>query len=120
MVAASTAKRRYLRQLLLSEIGESGQARLVAERFKAGATCDPGAYTVTADYLRRAGCDEDEVRGTPITGPTRDEVIRFAGSEALVPHAAAILGAMSAVARIKEATGAGRLVNKAVPPLSRS
>ncbi|MEM7136857.1 MAG: hypothetical protein AAF500_09785 [Myxococcota bacterium] len=118
MAGAGTAKRRYLRQLLLAEIGEAGQERLVAERFKAGASCDPRAYVVAADYLQRAGCGEDAARGAPITSPTRDEVIRFAGCDALVPHAAAILGAMSAVARIKRATGAGNLGTKEVPPLS--
>ncbi len=100
----ATARRRYARQLLLGEIGESGQQRLLDARFCAGADSDADAYAVAADYLERAGCAADP-RGDVLRVPSRSQVMRFAGSPALAEPAAMILGAFSAVEHLKEVLG---------------
>ena len=60
---------------------------------------------MAAEYLRRAGCAEDE-SGSEVRVPdTLDAVIRFAGSPALREPAAMVLGAFSAVEHLKEVLG---------------
>jgi hypothetical protein len=100
----AAARRRYARQLLLGEIGESGQERLLEARFRRAADGDAEAYAVAAEYLRRAGCVEDE-SGSEVRVPDTDAVIRFAGSPALREPAAMVLGAFSAVEHLKEVLG---------------
>ena len=55
----AAARRRYARQLLLGEIGEAGQERLVLAKFCFEPGSDADAFAVAAEYLRRAGCTED-------------------------------------------------------------
>jgi hypothetical protein len=100
----AAARRRYARQLLLGEIGEAGQKRLLAARFRQGADADSGAYAVAADYLERAGCSRDDT-GAELRVPRSSDVMRFAGSMALREPAAAIMGAFAAVEHIKEVLG---------------
>ena len=100
----ATARRRYARQLLLAEIGEAGQERLLDSRFGSGAGGDADAYAVAADYLERAGCEAD-LRAPALRVPNRSSLIRFAGSSALLEPAALILGAFSAVEHLKEVLG---------------
>ena len=94
----ATARRRYARQLLLGEIGEAGQQRLLDARFRSGAGGDADAYAVAADYLAGAS-------GAVLHVPSTSRLMRFAGSPALAEPAAAILGAFSAVEHLKEVLG---------------
>lgn len=100
----AAARRRYARQLLLGEIGEAGQKRLLASRFCQGADGDAGAYAAAAEYLERAGCSHDDA-GVELRVPNAGAVTRFAGSPALREPAAAIMGAFAAVEHIKEVLG---------------
>ncbi len=100
----AAARRRYARQLLLGEIGESGQERLLEAGFRRGANGDAGAYAVAAEYLERAGCSEDD-SGAELRVPDASAVMRFAGSPALREPAAAVMGAFSAVEHLKEVLG---------------
>jgi hypothetical protein len=100
----AAARRRYARQLLLGEIGESGQERLLEAGFRRGADGDGDAYAVAANYLERAGCPRDD-RGTDVVVPTTSSVIRFAGSPALREPAAAVMGAFAAVEHLKGVLG---------------
>lgn len=100
----ATARRRYARQLLLGEIGDAGQQRLLESRFRREAGGDADAYAVAADYLERAGCATDP-SGEVLRVPSACELLQFAGSPALAEPAAAILGAFSAVEHLKKVLG---------------
>jgi hypothetical protein len=100
----ATARRRYARQLLLGEIGDAGQQRLLDSRFRRAAGGDADAYAVAADYLERAGCATDP-SGAVLRVPSTSALLRFAGSPALAEPAAAILGAFSAVEHLKKVLG---------------
>jgi len=100
----ATARRRYARQLLLGEIGEAGQERLLDARFRREAGGDADAYAVAADYLERAGSAADP-SGAVLRVPSTSALRRFAGAPALEESAAAILGAFSAVEHLKEVLG---------------
>jgi hypothetical protein len=100
----AAARRRYARQLLLGEVGEAGQERLLASGFRGAADGEADAFAVAADYLERAGCSRDS-EGTEVRVPPASEVMRFAGSAALREPAALVLGAYSAVEYLKEVLG---------------
>jgi len=100
----AAARRRYARHLLLGEIGESGQERLLEAGFRRGADGDGDAYAVAADYLERAGCSRDH-HGIDVLLPTASAVLRFAGSPRLQEPAAAIMGAFAAVEHLKGVLG---------------
>ena len=101
MSLSAAAKDRYQRQLLLVEIGEEGQARLLHTRFTEGQGSEPRAYATAAEYLRRAGCTEAP-EGIPVPVPSRDAVEAFAGGNPRYREAASlILGALSAVEFLK-------------------
>jgi len=100
----AAARRRYARQLLLGEIGEAGQERLLEAGFHRGADGDADATAVAAEYLERAGCCADRT-GAELRVPDASAVMRFAGSPALREPAAVIIGAFSAVEHLKEVLG---------------
>jgi hypothetical protein len=100
----AAARRRYARQLLLGEIGEVGQERLLDAAFTSGAGADPGAFAVAADYLRRAGAAE-AARGREVRVPDEAAVMRFAGALSLREPAAAVIGAFCAVEHLKATLG---------------
>lgn len=100
----AAVRRRYARQLLLGEIGEAGQERLLDARFRRGSASDANAFAVAADYLRRAGCSERET-GDEVQVPDEAAVEQFAGSLHLVDPAAAIIGAFCAVEHLKATLG---------------
>ena len=100
----ATARRRYARQLLIGEIGEAGQLRLLDAGFRHGADGDVDATAVAAEYLERAGCSGDEA-GAELRVPNASAVLRFAGSLALREPAAVIIGAFSAVEHLKKVLG---------------
>jgi hypothetical protein len=100
-------RRRYARQLLLSEIGEPGQERLLAARFRPSPGCDAKAYAVAADYLQRAGASFDPA-GQGLRVAEADAVARLAGDPGLHEPAAVIAGAFAATEHLKEVLGIGR------------
>ncbi len=104
MSLGAAARRRYARQLLLGEIGEAGQERLLDAEFAAGAVSDVSAFAAAADYLRRAGCSQADT-GDEVSVPDGAAVARFAGEPSLMEPAAAIIGAFSAVEHLKAALG---------------
>ncbi len=102
MSLSPAAKQRYARQTLLREIGEEGQARLLCARFGRDESSDIQAYATAADYLRRAGCEEDP-SAEPLPVPSEQAIDAFAGGEPLYREAAStILGALSAVEFLKD------------------
>jgi hypothetical protein len=101
---SAAARRRYGRHLLLGEIGESGQERLMKAGFRLGPGRDADAYAVAAEYLERAGCLRKD-DGQEVRIADRAAVLRFAGSPALRETAAAVAGAFAAVEHLKEVLG---------------
>jgi hypothetical protein len=102
----AAARRRYARQLLLGEIDEAGQARLLEARFHPAEGADADAFAAAADYLERAGCAVAE-DGAPVVVPDEQAVLELAGNPSLRAPAAALIGAFSAVEHLKEALGMG-------------
>ena len=100
----AAARRRYARQLLLGEIGETGQKRLLESGFRRRADGDGDAYAVAADYLERAGCPRDE-NGVEVRVPPASSVMRFASAPGLQEPAVAVMGAFAAVEHLKEVLG---------------
>lgn len=101
-------RRRYARQVLLTEIGVAGQARLLQSAVASpmGEDADPRAVEVALDYLRRAGVGVDD-RGVPIALPGSEALRALAGRPELYEAAAALSGAFAAVEAIKRTLGAG-------------
>ena len=102
----AAARRRYARQLLLGEIDEGGQARLLEARFRRPPDCDSDAFGAAADYLERAGCSLTD-DGDPLVVADVASVLQFAGSPSLRAPAAAVMGAFAAVEHIKGTLGLG-------------
>jgi len=105
---------RYARHLLLPQLGEAGQARLLATRLRAQSAADLGVLEVARTYLVRSGVTlvdapragaQDDTQELPL--PTESEVARVAGRPALTEAARALLGALAAVDAIRTATGLG-------------
>lgn len=95
-VPAIADAQRYLRQILLAEVGKEGQATLCAAKWAPDVTSSPEARAVTAMYLERAGV---QVSGKPCR-PTAN-ARPMAGAEA------ALEGAFEAVEFIKAQLGVG-------------
>lgn len=104
MTLDAAARSRFTRQLLVGEIGESGQERLLEARFRPAEGCDADAYAVAADYLERAGCSFDP-NGEEVRVAAAEDVARLAGTPALHEAAARVAGAFAAVEHLKEILG---------------
>ena len=102
----AATRRRYARQLLLGEVGEAGQERLLAARFRRDDASDQEASLVAAEYLERAGCTVGAA-GDTLDVPDESTVMRFAGKASLAGPAAAIVGAFCAVEAMKRTLGCG-------------
>lgn len=104
------ARTLYGRQVLLPEIGNEGQAKLLDARVVLEGGPSQGA-AVCKDYLQRAGIQvvsqaDDAV---PVSLPAAPQVEKLSGGDpALCVAAEALVGAFVAVETIKAATGAGR------------
>jgi hypothetical protein len=121
---------RYARHLLLTQLGEAGQERLLAAQVRADGDADPGALEVARCYLSRAGVsvcsfeaeqtgriDDEPARAEandkpapdraewPLHVATADEVDAMAGVPALHEAARALAGALSAVGALLSALG---------------
>jgi hypothetical protein len=103
-------RRRYARQLLLREIGESGQVRLLSARARLLNEADPRAAAVAADYLERAGLAL-EVESSPnaivVDVGSPAAITRLSGRPELEPAASALCGAFAAVEAVKVTLGVG-------------
>ncbi len=106
MSLTARERTRYARHLLLPEVGLSGQARLLSAQVELAGDGHPVAAAFARTYLERAGL---KVQGEPSAAslqiPVADAstVARLAGHRAaLLPAAAALSGALSAVEAIKE------------------
>ena len=106
MTLDAAARRRYARQLLLGEIDEAGQQRLLDAGFRPGAASDAQAFAVADEYLRRAGCSNEE-HGDEVHVPDEESVMRFAGTTSRREPAAAVIGAFCAVEHLRALLGLG-------------
>jgi hypothetical protein len=104
---AATDKKLYARQVLLTEIGEAGQARLLQAGVGLPAGADARAAAVAADYLQRAGMQVDP-EGAPIALLGSDALGALAGRGELDEAAAALCGAFAAVEAIKHVLDLGQ------------
>ena len=97
----------YARQILLSEIGQAGQAQLCAAALSIPPGADARAGAVAAEYLRRAGVQVTS-QAPPLTAAGTAEVEALAGEPLLAECAAWLAGSWAAVEAIKACTGAGQ------------
>jgi hypothetical protein len=97
-------RERYARHLLLPQVGEAGQRRLLETVLRAAAG-DDGTFAVAREYLHRAGVRvaDDGVAGLEV--PSSERVAQTAGDPALLPAARALLGALAAVDAIRSTLG---------------
>lgn len=107
MSLTDAQRSRYARHLLLPELAEQGQSRLVASRARFDAAADAGAREVAQSYLSRAGVQDDAALGTPVAVASEAEVARLAGRAELTEAARAVAGALAAVEAIKALAGIG-------------
>jgi hypothetical protein len=102
--------RLYARQVILRELGATGQAQLCASEAVAAADADPAAAEVALDYLLRAGMRAG-LTGAPTTKPvpvaTSAEVQALSTQPELADCARWLLGAWAAVEAIKHCAGVG-------------
>ena len=136
MALSGRDRTRYARHLLLTQLGEAGQERLLSAQVVANGDADAGALAVARRYLTRAGvkvCDgalEDSWPARPSgtdepTGPqtnepagagasapaalrvaTAEQVASMAGHPGLQHAARALAGALSAVNTLQFLIGA--------------
>ena len=100
----------YARQILLSELGLPGQARLAATPVRFDASADPRVCAVAREYLQRAGLCMREDASVVLAAASAGEVAARAGQPELEECAAWLLGALTAVEAIKASAGAGAKV----------
>ena len=115
---------RYARQLLLPQIGETGQARLLASTLRAPANADHGTLRVARAYLERAGvrvieATPESVDAEPLPSLPASEVIaRIAGRPELHEAARAVVGALAALQAIQSVVRASPQPAFSIPVLS--
>ncbi|MET0385065.1 MAG: hypothetical protein ABW321_03855 [Polyangiales bacterium] len=98
--------RLYARQVIVDELGRSGQERLCASVASIPEGADPRAARVAADYLQRAGLHV-AADGGQVPLPAADIVRSCAGDPALEECAAWLHGAWAAVEVVKARVGVG-------------
>ncbi|MET0286386.1 MAG: hypothetical protein ABW352_18035 [Polyangiales bacterium] len=89
---------RYARHVLLPQVGEAGQRRLLETALHVHG--DAGVATVAERYLSRAGLRVGE-GSESVRVASSEDVARVAGDPALEPAARALLGALAAVEAIR-------------------
>lgn len=110
MALSDHDRRMYERQLLLAEVGEPGQQRLIAARVALRPDSDRSAAATAQRYLQRAGVRIDETAhgSTRVAeAGTARQVERWAGSPRLREAAAYLGGSVAAVEAIKAIVEAG-------------
>ena len=110
MSLTDAQRTRYARHLLLAELGELGQSRLLASVVRPNADADVGTLEVARSYLLRAGVriSTDSCEEPSLLLPTSAFVARLAGAAELTEAARALSGAFAAVEAIKAAVGLGQ------------
>jgi hypothetical protein len=93
----SSGLARYARHVLLPQVGEAGQRRLLETALRVEG--DVGVVRVAERYLSRAGVRVDA--GPVLRVASSEEVARVAGEPALEPAARALLGALAAVEALR-------------------
>lgn len=101
MSLTPTQRRRFVRHLLLPEIGPPGQARLLGARFAVRSIDRGSAGEVAALYLARAGLN---------AAPEMDGASTVELDEPDDPIDAALVGAWAAVEHVKRVLELGRSV----------
>jgi hypothetical protein len=101
-------KKRYARQVLLTEIGVGGQARMLQSAVAPPRDADSRAVEVALEYATRAGLRSEADASTQLAVPTSEAVRVLAGRPELQQAAAALAGAFATVEAIKHVLGAGR------------
>ena len=102
---------RYLRQLMLAEVGAEGQARLggAVVRLSGGSSA---SRAHAADYLQRAGLgvhtDGGPTQPASADAPPLELLRPLASPAALAPAMDLFLGALTAVEGIKQVLGVGQ------------
>jgi len=104
MSLTPTQRARYARHLLLPEIGEAGQERLLASRVRVSGAS--GAEAVARSYLERAGVQLGDT-GEQLRVASDARLDALAGSPLLLEAARALAGAFAAVETIKSVVGIG-------------
>jgi len=107
MSLTDAQRTRYARHLLLPELAEPGQARLVAARVRFHDAAEAGAREVAESYLARAGVQEDAGQGAEVDVVDDVQLAQLAGRPELIEAARAVSGALSAVEAIKALAGIG-------------
>ena len=130
MTLSARERTRYARQLLLPQLGEAGQARLLAARVRAASGADPGALSVASEYLQRAGLRMAAASGernggettgaciVELSGLAPSAVVEVAGEPALEEAARALLGALAAVDALRAVVEFSGQPSGAIPSLS--
>ena len=129
MTLSARERARYARQLLLPQLGEAGQARLLAARFRAPGGADASAVSVASEYLERAGLrvivasERDSSDTTSeciveLSGLSPDEIARVAGEPVLEEAARALVGALAAIDAVRAVVGFCGQPSRAIPSLS--
>jgi hypothetical protein len=107
MTLGPAQRARYARHLLLPELGEAGQLKLLAARVRPTEGADGEAWEVARDYLARAGVEEDAAQGTPVALLDASQLAALAGEPRLTEAAKVLAGALCAVEAIKRFAGLG-------------
>lgn len=112
MALSGRDRTRYARHLLLTQLGEAGQERLLAAQVAANGDADAGALAVARRYLTRAGVQVSQLSqlsfdgtASPLRVATSDEVGAMAGHPSLREAARALAGALSAVNTLQSLIG---------------
>jgi hypothetical protein len=111
MALTESQRARYARHLLLPELAEPGQERLLGARVRFAAGVDREAQAVARGYLERAGVTVEASQGEPegLSVDAGDTVrcAALAGRVELLEAARALAGAFAAVEAIKQLAGIG-------------
>jgi hypothetical protein len=111
MPLTQTERARYARHLLLPELAEPGQERLLAARVRFDASADSEAAAVAEAYLLRAGvaveADANAPDGLRVDIGDAARCAALAGRVELLEAARALAGAFAAVEAIKALAGFG-------------
>jgi molybdopterin/thiamine biosynthesis adenylyltransferase len=111
MTLRDDQRARFARHLLLPELGEAGQQRLLASRVRFPRDAERAAREVAASYLARAGVheapEEEAVDALQVQLGDHAEGARIAGRVELEEAARSLVGALAAVETIKSLAGLG-------------
>jgi adenylyltransferase/sulfurtransferase len=119
MALTTRDRTRYARQLLLPQIGEAGQLRLLAARVREPLQADAGALSVACSYLARAGLrTTSDAEAPELSLVSSREVARLAGDPALIEAARALAGALAAVDALRAVAGFDGRAQTVIPTLS--